>query len=230
MVSQALVQAKTAFGLGRAAQALGAWCQWYRPSGPNNPLARPYGQIIAYFRAPAGAFVNPLPYGKAVYHGTFDPTLVQIGDYMVEPEMGTFFVAALNPVSYSLCVLCNHTMTFSRPGSMSSSDTGAPMTSEGQPDTDAAHDYYGGDIASAETSLMTGWPAAVLTKSRGSLGETKLPGDVRLASFEILMPAVPGVILQPDDQGTDENGLRYTVSSPELTSYGWRLLTELAFP
>lgn len=230
MVSQATVQTKVAFGLGKAALALGAPCQWFRPMGPSNPLALPYGQIIAFFRSPGGPFVNPQPYGKAAYLGTFDPTLVEIGDYLIEPATGTFFVATLSPVQYPLCVLCNHVLTFARPGSASSSDTGAAMATEGQPANDASHDYYGGDIASAEVPLMSGWPASVLNKSRGSLGETKLPGDVRLGSMEILIPSVSGVVLQPNDQITDETGLRYTISAPEVTSYGWRLLAEIAFP
>lgn len=210
MVSQATVQAKTAFGFSKAASKLGAVCKWYRPNGPLNPLARQYGTQIAFFRPPVGPFVNPPPYGRHVYAATVNPSLLKIGDYLVEPNEGAFFIAALDPIAYPVAVRCNRTISISRPGAAPPGD-----------------DYYGGDIAADEVVEMVGWPASVTIKSRGSMGETRLPGDVRIGSFEILVP-FGGMEIKVDDQITDEAGTRYTVSSPEKTSRGWRMLVEMA--
>jgi hypothetical protein len=217
MVSQALVNQKTWYGLGKAASALGAACNWYRPNGANGPTSaiNQLGTIQAYFRPASGAFTTPIQYSKAQFIGTFDATDVQVFDYIVEPVQGTFYVASIDPVTFPLCVRCNHTLTFARPGAA------APGA-----------DYYGGDVTASETPLMASWPASVLIKTySGAVSEAKLPGDMRLGPYEVMLPAgAPGIELVNGDMVYDEDGNIYTVSLSELTPLGWRLIMYTARP
>jgi hypothetical protein len=118
VATQSAIQAKVWYGLGKAASKLGSSCEWYRPNGVNNPLAanNQLGTIQAYFRPPSGPFTTPIQYDKAAFVGTFDATDVDQFDYIVEPTQGTFFVASIDPIAFPLCVRCNHTLTFTRPG------------------------------------------------------------------------------------------------------------------
>ena len=78
-------------------------------------------------------------------------------------------------------------------------------------------------IAGSEAAELTAWPASVLTKSRGEMGDTRLPGDVKLPWSEILLP-YGGIELRFGDVILDDNAVRYTVSATERTDLGWRLL------
>ena len=118
MVSQALVQSKLFYGLGKAAAALGASCNWYRgTSATTNPIlpGTLLGTIQAAFQVPGNAYTSPSRYAKPEWWGLFDGTNVEVGDYIVEPTLGTFFVASLEPVHYPMCVRCNRVASFARP-------------------------------------------------------------------------------------------------------------------
>ena len=51
---------------------------------------------------------------------------------------------------------------------------------------------------------------------------------MRAASFEGLLPLIPGTTLLPDDRLTDENNDRYVVNAVEVSSYGLRMLASFA--
>lgn len=210
MVTQATINAKIGYGFNKAAKVLGASCAWYRPSGAGNPLATQFGTIQAAFRQPNTGYMTPSTYSKPLWWGLFDLTTVDPGDYIVEPNMGTFFVASVDAIRNPLCIACNQTITITRPGNQTPGST-----------------YYGG--VWTESTVMTSWPASVLQGTKGEKGEVSLPGDVRLSWVQILVPYA-GVELLPGDVVTTAETIpmAYTISSRELTNLGWRLSAALA--
>lgn len=218
MVSQALVTKKVRFGYGKAASKVGVECGHYRPTSASDPLASgwPLTPIFAAFDINFNfPFIVPANYGHPVFAGLLDATNTIIGDYIVEPKMGTFFIVSQETFKAPMCVQCNRVLTFTRPG-------GGPSGSG----------YYGGDESATETPLLTRWPASVLFGTKGEAGEafTRLPGDVRNPWVAILLPAVALVQLRSGDVVVDEQGItqRYIISSCELTGLGYRLTATIA--
>jgi hypothetical protein len=70
---------------------------------------------------------------------------------------------------------------------------------------------------------MTAWPGSALETGRMVKGDTKLPGDVDMPLWDILLPSITGTLLTQADILVDETGRRYRVSGAELTTLGWRL-------
>jgi hypothetical protein len=212
-------------GYAAAAATLGVPHTQCRPG--NNPLlgiqswAPIATNIVAVFDTDPGfSFKAPSKYGKAEWFGLFDATVVQVGDYLIssapyppnpwEPNPAiaapTYFVASLEALHPPLCILCN-------------SIVGLTRTAPSAP----GPGYYEGDVAVAETTLADGWPASVLTGTKGEKGVTGLPGDTRNPWIQALLPAMPGVTLQTGDILYDQLGRKYSLSSCELSPLGWRL-------
>jgi hypothetical protein len=230
MVSQALVQSKMFYGLGNAASALGVACNWYRGTvATTNPILTGslLGTIQAAFQIPGAVYVAPSRYAKPEWWGLFDGTNVEVGDYIVEPTLGTFFVASLEPVHYPMCVRCNRVASFARPNPNPASTPAYSLSPDGTrmvPGTG----FYGGDVPSQETPLATSWPISQLQGTKGEKGSTNLPGDVRMPWIVCLVPAFPGdVVLAEGDRMRDDLGKVWTLSSCELTPLGWRLTAML---
>ena len=202
------------------AAQLGPVFSYYRPSGTGNPVdpANLIGTLPVALSADSLSFKAPNLYGKAVWEGMWDGRLTQVGDYFVGPS-GTYFVAAQQMLLPPVAVECNAIASFLRPHS--SDDVGEI-------------EEYGGDDASAEDALESGWPCSLLTKSRGEKSDANLPDDVKVPWFELLLPAVSGVTLKYNDviNCTDlvggTNPQRFKVSSAEKTDMGWRILAMLA--
>lgn len=219
MVSQASINAKVSYGLGRAAKALGAPCGWYRYPGGNNPHQSPVaasayrGPVTAAFQVPNTEYTSPSNYAKPLLWGFFDAAAVAPGDYLVDPNMGTVFVASTDPVRYPLCIACNAVLTFSRP------TPGA-----------AGASHYEGDTAADEALLGTGWPASALNGTKGEKTDFSLPGDTRSAWAAILLPpSFPAQLVTGDIAvSNDAKPRRYVLSACEQTSLGWRLTAALA--
>lgn len=202
------IQARLNRGYGIAASRLGAPYGQYRETGPLYPLNNSMGWLFVDFdRDPRFSHKSPNAWGHPTYYGLFDATNVLVGDYLVGPY-GAFFVGNTEPDKPPLLVLCNRKITVTRPA-----PTGP----------------YSGDTL-PETTLMAGWPASVLTKSRGDRAQEHLPGDTRIGWYECLLPVWPSVEINEADRVIDENGTVYTVSSTELTPLGWRLAIEQAAP
>jgi hypothetical protein len=217
VVSQALVRSKTNLGYAKAASALGAPCQWYRPNGPTAPIVSGnlLGSLTCLFdTTPAMTQQRPSQFGKPdSWYGAFDATSVQVGDYLVDATYGTFFVASLELFRTAKMVLCNEVLTFGRPGS--------PIPGA---------KYYGGATGATLSQLLASWPAAVIQGVKGESGELKLPGDVRLPWAIVMLPNSVGVqLLTADEANTDEASPRWlTLSSVEATPLGYRLTASLA--
>lgn len=213
MVDQYLITAKANFGYGKAAQKAGLPCALYRPVGTGDPIAsgNPLQPINAlFYSSPSLNFSTPNKYGHPQYIAVLDMGQVLVGDYIVDPNMGTFFVASLETFLPAYVVQCNRVITVGRPGF---------------PPSGAA--YYGGDETATETPQITRWPAAVTQGTKGALGDVKLPGDIRDAWVAILLPDTTrfGAQIRAGDVITDEQSItqRWIVSSSELTSLGYRL-------
>lgn len=215
MVSQALVTRKAQFGYGKVAQKVGVPCGHYRPVGSGDPLATgwPLAPVNAlFYPSPNLAFTTPSKYGAPQWLGLFDTSQTIVGDYLIEPNEGTFFIASQETFTPAYVISCNRVLTFTRPGA------GPPGPG-----------YYGGDVTATEDPLLTRWPASVTQGTKGNDGPVKIPGDIRNPWVQILLPAVAGVQLRSGDLATDEQGIlqRYMISSVELTSLGYRLTAQL---
>lgn len=198
-----------------SAQILGSPYQQFRPSGANNPLGVYclIAEILAWITADKDSMANkPNTYAKPVFYGLFDPTITQVGDYLVGP-LGTFFISSQDVPMPMQLVSCNHTISIS---------TAADFSVPG------AQSTYGGDQVATETIIATNWPCSLLQGTKGETGTTKLPGDVKQPWSAVLLPVIPGVIISNDMILTDDLGQRHITSSCELSDLGWRITASLA--
>lgn len=200
----ATLQSKVYAGFGKAALRIGLSYAIYRPSGPDNPLAgASVGTINAAFTAGPN-FQNPNKYGQAAWYGTLDGDQVNVGDYLVGESI--YFIAAKQHLLPIYAVQCNRTATVHRP----------------QQRVTFGQQGYGGDTAANEVAIMTAWPCSILQGTKGEKNPVNLPGDVRSPWWAILLPSC-NVQIKAGDEITDDMGLRYYISSAELTDLGWRL-------
>lgn len=200
-------QAKLNAGYGKLAAKLGRSAEFFRPATASTPLAsrNSFGTMMVRLD-PQGEFTTKLVglYGKPIYFAAFDRTDVLAGDYFVfEDVPGTYFVAAIQDLTPTAVVQCNHTISVFRPSASTS-------------------DGYFGNTGEGET-LLTAWPASVLQGTKGERSVLDLPNDTRSPWFVILMPFLGGVYIRTDDRITDDLGNEYLVSSVELTDLGYRL-------
>ena len=107
------------------------------------------GTVLAYFRLPSSPFVTPVQFDKYAYLGTFNLSGMQPYDFLVEPVMGCFYIASIDPVSYPFCVRTNPTITVTR--------STMPIPS---------NQFYGGDAALVDAAILSGWPATIVPKGR----------------------------------------------------------------
>lgn len=205
----ATLQSRIYSGYAKAASRVGFSADQYRPTSASNPIAagNKLRSLPASFNAEDMAYGKPNKYGKATWYGLFDGSLTQVGDYLVNTQDGTFFIAAQQTALPILLVNCNRTINVLRP----------------QQQTGVGAVGYGGNTDATETALMTAWPASVLQGTKGEKGDVSLPGDVRNPWWAILLPHYAGVTLRSADIVTDDLARRYVISSAELTDLGWRL-------
>jgi hypothetical protein len=203
-------------GAGRAARAIGVWCEAYRPIGTGDPLKQSnlFLRLPASFAPPNVKWHKPVAYGQALWHGIFDSAYTRPGDYILRPESrpgandgGIWFIAAQEPLLPVLCVHATRIVSLVR-----AAPPAAPGTNS-----------YGGVVAGNTVPLISLWPASVL--AAGSGGETAgLPADVPPGAWWVLLPPTPGVTLRNGDLLADDIGRSAVVASSELTDLGWRLI------
>ena len=170
-----------------------------------NPLAAtPYANMFVSLNAEDMKYGKPNKYGKATWYALFDGLNAQVGDYFVGPG-GTFFIAAMQLLLPILVVECNRVITVWRPQIQTGVDG-----------------EYGGTTDANQTAVMTDWPCSILQGTKGEKNESNLPGDVRAAWWSILLPYA-GVQILPNDIITDDLGIRYVLSSVEISDLGYRL-------
>lgn len=218
------LQALISQGYGLAAQFLGTTFDAYRPSDPMVPIQAPaIATLTAAFDSDAKfSFGKPAPYGKPLYYGLVDPTELFPGDYLLgdptveAPE--TYFLASFEALNPPLFVRCNRII-----------DLLATADAAGQDADTLDSPNQNGRTDADDVPLLIGWPASVLTKTRGEQPPSRLPGDQRAAYFEVLLPLsitkLPQPVkIEPGHRLRDDLGQTYTVATAELSHLGWRLL------
>ena len=219
----ATLQAKIYSGFGKAAQRTGFSFDLYRPTAPRNSPPTPnfalsplnkIGSLPASFTPGSSGhnFEKASGYKDPMWIGLFDGSLTHPGDYLVNADHGTYFVAAMQDMLPILCVNCGHMLDVVRP----------PVS------TAVGTLGYGGMTAENETRVMTQWPGSVVYTQRGRTSEVGLPMDLPSPFFTILLPAYPGIIIRTGDVIKDDAEVRYVASSCELSALGWRLSCQAA--
>lgn len=204
----ATLQARIYKGYSKAALRIGFDTDLYRPTTANNPISgiNKLRTFPASFNSEDMTYGKPNKYGHPTWYGLFDGTLTQVGDYLVNVQDGTYFIAAQQTALPVLLVQCNRIIKIARP----------------QQQAGVGALGYGGDTDSNETVLMTSWPCSLLQGTKGERGAVNLPGDVRDPWWALLLPSFSGVTLRSGDIVKDDLSRRYVISSAELSDLGWR--------
>lgn len=204
-------------GLGRAGRALGPMCELYRPA---TSKLQPLDHSLLVLRLPVafaphgGDWKQPQPYGHALWDGLFDAAYTRPGDYIVRAQSrtglsdgGIWFIAGQQALLPPLCVRANRIVTFTR----------VPVA------TVAGVASYGGVTTQPAVTLIAGWPACVLDAGTGGRYQADLPTDTTLGDWTVLLPSIPGQLLQEGDKMIDDLGRSGIVAAAELTELGWRM-------
>jgi hypothetical protein len=207
------LQDRLYLGLGMSARHVGQTTDAFRTSGPFNPLNRQnrFLRLPATFVSSSGNETRANVYGEVLWHGIFDASYTQAGDYLVQ-ETGTFFVASQAPLLPVLCVKTNRIISIIQPNLQ----------------TSTASNAYGGYTSGSSAILIEAWPASVLGEIRSNSSTAGLPTDQTVPYWSILLPAVAHVVLSPGDLITDDLGRTAVISSSELTDLGWRINARIA--
>jgi hypothetical protein len=200
-------------GAGISARFIGQSADAFRPNGPFNPLQKQnrFLRLPVVFLSARGKGSQTNVYGEALWHGIFDASYTQAGDYIVLPS-GKFFIASQDTLLPVLCVKTNRSISIVRPDMQ----------------TNTAGNSYGGYTSGLSTILIEAWPASVLGETRSSPSLTDLPTDQVIPYWNVLLPAACQVILSPGDLITDDLDRTATVSGSELTDLGWRISAKMA--
>ena len=200
-------------GYGIAARKIGPVFDVYRPStataDPIVPLNKVRTLNATFVVAGKGyVFNKALTSGDAWVHGLLDPTNLEIGDYFVNADHGTFFLSGTGHILPILCVACTQNrITIARP------NTAASFGLNG----------YGGSMPSNEDDILVDWPASLrIGGSARPGGGDDLPMDVGVGDWGLILPPLPGgVTIRSSDVLTDEMNTRFIIGACELTQYGW---------
>ena len=212
----AALSAKFAIGPRRAAAVLGLPFSQYRPTSSTGPW--PLLASLPVWITGDSKLMAAKGFSRAKPDEVFaavDPVLTQVGDYFVgQPTatspVETFFIASQDVPMPIRLVLCNRTISVTRPPAQAAVGYSAG---------------YAGRTAATDVPLLTNWGASIVQGTKGEQPQApvRLPADVRLPWWSILLPAWPGVILHTADRITDDLGRAYTISSAELSGFGWRI-------
>lgn len=216
----ARLQTKVYSGYAKAALRIGYTFTIYRPLAATGPIVS--GNIVG---SPLNATFTPRStgfkfeitsdYKQPLFHGMFDATSVNVGDYLFNASQGTYFVIAKPDIAPNLCVQCNNTVSVARPQ---------------QPAGFGVEPYIGATPAT-EVTVLTSWPASVIYDARGRNTGAALPMDEVNPYFTVLLPAFDGADIRSSDIITDSNApsvRRYIVTSAERSPLGWRIVAQNA--
>ena len=196
-----------------AARTMGAVTDLYRPRSPFHPM-NPVHRILrmhAAFTPRRGNILAANVYGDALWHGIFDASYTQTGDYLVQPDR-TLFIATQQGLAEPLCVQTNRKVTIARaipPGALGENE-------------------YGGLIKGNTAVLLEEWPASVLGVNDAGNPTAGLPSDTSVPYWAVMMPAWNGIVLQTGDLFSYDLGRNAIVAAAELTEMGWRIAVKQA--
>jgi hypothetical protein len=71
--------------------------------------------------------------------------------------------------------------------------------------------------------ILKNWPASMLGTRAVQTSPANLPSDGPIASWIVLLPTFPGVVLRATDRIEDDLGRVGLIANAELTDLGWRL-------
>lgn len=215
---QALLQQKVARGYAKAALRLGATTAQYRATALNSPMGTPYATLLAAFNNDKKfGFDGPALWDKPAVFGLFDTTDVLAGD-LLTCAGENYFIARMEPFRPPLCMLCNRVVSLSgSPGQGSTNGDGGVCT-----DVGASNDY--GTGGSGKTTLASGWPAFIQIRNKGNVTGDSIPGSIKAADYEMLLPVMPNFVPTTYMTVTTDLGTTYTISAVEPSQYGNRCL------
>jgi len=207
------LQSKIYKGYATAAKRVGVSFRLHRPTLFNEVISQDTMVEEELFVALSQDkfFVNPSKYGNAVWQGLLDGTLTRVFDYIQNNKGETYFINSMPQIVPIQLVECNTILDVVRP----SQEVSIGVSS------------YSGNTAVSEDSLMVGWPASSLNGTKWERNMVGLPGDERMPWMIVLLPLFPGVIIRTSDILIDGFKQRWSVSSAELSGFGWRLTAGL---
>ena len=132
-------------GLGRAGAVAGAWCEVFRPAGPERPMAGAnlVLRMPAVFAAPDAGFARVPWAGRVYWHGAFDAAYTRVGDYVRRGDGAVWFIAEQAPLMPVLCVRAERVIDLWRAA---------------VPEAPGLAPYGGGG---ARAAVLRAWPASV---------------------------------------------------------------------
>ncbi len=219
------IDGKVSRGFALAAARLGYGLAQYRPVAASRPVSGvPLSVVTGYFDPTKGlSYREAAAWGKPVVELVASSSGLAVGDYLVvqaDPALPTLsvetaFVSRIEPARPMLAVLCNAVLDL-----LASGSTARQSAIGYQPPADPA--------AATDIVLASGWPASVLVKTRsGEAPPARLPTDVRSASYEVLMPLVPGVAVTAGLRARDASGQHYHLVAVERSAYGLHMLASI---
>ena len=212
-MDQARFNDRIHWGMNIAARYIGASTDLYRPNGAMAPL-NPVNRVLrlhAAFKPHRGAASRANSFGEPMWYGIFDAAYTKAGDYLVTPDR-ILFIASQQSNGEPLCVQTNRRVTLTRALPPGTIGTGS----------------YSGVIRGNTNVLLADWPASVLGVSSAGVPAAGLPTDISVSIWTILMPAWPGIAIQPTDFVIDDLGRGAVIMGTELTELGWRLTAKQA--
>lgn len=213
------IQDKISRAYGRAAQAIGEWCDVYRPATVGQPLdGRNHRlRLCAAFLPQDGRVRVPVGHGHVTWQGVFDTAYTTPGDFIVRKasrpratDAAVFFIAAQQPLLPPLCVRTSAIIQVVR--SIISNTIGAAD--------------YGGAGALTSVTILADWPASIVHATGTGLNPLDLPATVAPGSWELLFPTVLGLVLRTNDRVSDDLGRNAIVTAAELSDLGWRVIAK----
>jgi len=188
-----------AAGLSRVAEKIGFSVTQYRPENVMSPMGSVYAQTTAFFAADPELRSGVLSRpGTPYVYGAFETTDVVSGD-IFSAENETWFVCTNDCLASCLSVTCNHTISL----------------------------YSSATSSGSSTLLASGWPVAILMKSRGDHSKSGTPGAITPGAYVMYAPVLGELSLLPYMSVETEDGLIYTIDTVEVSRFGWRALLSM---
>ena len=204
--------ALVAKGYGIAAARIGLPHTVYRSASMFNPLQNS-NQLITNFPASMTTNYQYSAYNKPKvpdWKLIADISQLAIGDWLVGGQ-GTFYVADLQPLLPTPVVQCNHVVTIMRPSYS-----------------------IAGSLEQTETQIASFFPVFMQSKRDKDHSPSGFPTSTETATslpMWITYINAHGVSdIQKNDVIVDENGARYIIDVPDLTSFGYIVETHIEMP
>ncbi|AHI25470.1 hypothetical protein BGC31_17070 [Komagataeibacter xylinus] len=196
-------------GFALAAARVGAATTQYRPATATSPCATPYAQAMAAFSNDrAFGFAGPALWDVPFVYALMDTADVRAGDILTCGD-DTYFIARAEPFRPPLCVLCNAVVDIT-------------TTMAQAADVAGPGGYATSGDVTAQVACATGWPAMIRPGSGAGVPGPAQPGAIRSGGFEMFLPAMPGVTIQPAMWARDAGGTRYTIGGARAGPWGTR--------